>query len=97
MMLTGTRKLASASWRALGTSVVVRAPVDSMWRTIGVAATTFVEASIASAAALVRGTSCVVWLAESGPPARLVARDGRVARVGGWPDEPGRQPEVWAR
>jgi FAD:protein FMN transferase len=73
------------------------APVDSIWRTASVAAATCVDANVASTAALVRGRSCVSWLAESGLPARLVAQDGHVLRVGGWPCEPERQPEVWAQ
>ncbi len=73
------------------------APVDSTWRTVSVAAATCVDANIASTAALVRGDSCAAWLAESGLPARLVAHDGRVLRIGGWPAESERQPQVWTR
>ncbi|HZL48249.1 MAG TPA: FAD:protein FMN transferase [Solirubrobacteraceae bacterium] len=73
------------------------APVDSEWRTVSVAAASCVDANIASTAALVRGSSGVAWLAESGLPARLVAQDGQVLRLAGWPAEPERQPEVWAR
>jgi thiamine biosynthesis lipoprotein len=73
------------------------APVESMWRTVSVAAATCVDANIASTAALVRGSSCVARLAESGLPARLVAQDGRVLRVAGWPAESERQPEEWAQ
>ncbi|HEY5261208.1 MAG TPA: FAD:protein FMN transferase [Solirubrobacteraceae bacterium] len=63
------------------------APVESIWRTVSVAAATCVDANIASTAALVRGNSCVARLVESGLPARLVAQDGRVLRVAGWPAE----------
>ncbi len=73
------------------------APVESIWRTVSVAAATCVDANIASTAALVRGSSCVERLAESGLPARLVARDGRVLRVAGWPAESERRPEEWAQ
>jgi thiamine biosynthesis lipoprotein len=73
------------------------APVDSTWRTVSVAAATCVDANIASTAALVRGNSCVPWLAESGLPARLVSHDGRVLRIGGWPCESERRPEAWMR
>jgi thiamine biosynthesis lipoprotein len=69
------------------------APVESAWRTVSVAAATCVDANIASTAALVRGDSCVEWLAESRLPARLVAQDGGVLRIGGWPAEPERQPD----
>jgi thiamine biosynthesis lipoprotein ApbE len=72
-------------------------PVESMWRTVSVAAATCVDANIASTAALVRGSSCVARLAKSGLPARLVAQDGRVLRVAGWPAESERQQEVWAQ
>jgi len=73
------------------------APVESMWRTVSVAAATCVDANIASTAALVRGNSCVAWLGKSGLPARLVAQDGRVLRVAGWPAESERRPEEWAQ
>lgn len=73
------------------------APVESAWRTVSVAAATCVDANIASTAALVRGSSSVAWLAESGLPARLVAQDGRVLTVGGWPAETEHQTEVSAR
>jgi thiamine biosynthesis lipoprotein ApbE len=72
------------------------APVDSTWRTVSVAAATCVDANIASTAALVRGSSCVARLAESGLPARLVAQDGRVLTVAGWPAESDR-PEISTR
>jgi thiamine biosynthesis lipoprotein len=74
-----------------------QAPIDSIWRTVSVAAATCVDANIASTATLVRGDSCAAWLAESGLPARLVAHDGRVLRIGGWPAESERQPQVRAR
>jgi thiamine biosynthesis lipoprotein len=73
------------------------APVESRWRTVSVAAASCVDANIASTAALVRGSSAVAWLAESGLPARLVAQDGYVLRLAGWPAEPEREPEVWTR
>jgi thiamine biosynthesis lipoprotein ApbE len=71
------------------------APVESTWRTVSVAASTCVDANIASTAALVRGGSCVVWLAKSGLPARLVAQDGRVLRVSGWPADTEHRSEVF--
>ena len=126
-MITGTSEPASAGWRALGTSVVLKltevlvssstttrhwihdlharhhivdprtgAPVESMWRTVSVAAATCVDTNIARITALVGGNSCVARLAESGLPARLVAQDGRVRRVAGWPAESDR-PEVSTR
>jgi FAD:protein FMN transferase len=70
------------------------APVRSRWRTVSVAAASCVDANIASTAALVRGSSAVGWLAESGLPARLVAQDGNVLKLAGWPAELEREPEV---
>jgi thiamine biosynthesis lipoprotein len=45
-----------------------------------------VAANTASTASLVLGASAPAWLAERGLPARLVARDGSVTVVGGWPE-----------
>ena len=61
-------------------------PVDSPWRTVSVAAATCVEANAAATASIVLGPAALDWLAAAGLPARLVARDGAVTRVGGWPD-----------
>lgn len=61
-------------------------PAAAAWRTVSVAAATCVEANTASTAAIVRGRGADAWLARCGLPARLVAADGRVARVGGWPE-----------
>jgi len=69
------------------------APVDSTWRTVSVAAATCVDANIASTAALVRGAACIPWLTECRLPARLVATNGRVLSVSGWPSESRSQPE----
>ena len=60
-------------------------PVQSPWRTVTVAARSCVTANTASTAAIVLGHDAPKWLAERGLPARLVARDGSVIRVGGWP------------
>lgn len=60
-------------------------PVDPVWRTVSVTAGTCVDANTASTAAVVRGASAPQWLAASGLPARLVADDGEVTAVGGWP------------
>ena len=63
-------------------------PVGGPWRTASVIARTCVDANIASTAAIVKGEGAAEWLRAAGLPARLVDRDGRVARLGGWP-EPG--------
>lgn len=60
-------------------------PADGRWRTATVAAGSCVDANIASTAAIVMGERAVGWLQERGLAARLVDRDGRVTRVGGWP------------
>jgi thiamine biosynthesis lipoprotein len=61
-------------------------PVESPWRTVTVAARSCVAANTASTAAIVLGDDAPRWLAARGLPARLVALDGRVVRVGGWPE-----------
>ena len=61
-------------------------PATGCWRTVSVAASTCVDANIATTAAIVRGASAVEWLAARRLPTRLVHADGRVVRVGGWPE-----------
>jgi thiamine biosynthesis lipoprotein len=62
-------------------------PATVVWRTVSVAAASCVDANTASTAAIVRGDRAPVWLGSAGLPARLVAADGGVLRVGGWPAE----------
>lgn len=62
-------------------------PAASGWRTVSVAAGSCVDANTAATAAIVRGRRAVGWLEELGLPARLVASDGSVTRVAGWPVE----------
>jgi len=61
-------------------------PVDSPWRTASVVAATCVEANTASTAAVVLGADATAWLEAAQLPARLVARDGSVTRLNGWPE-----------
>jgi thiamine biosynthesis lipoprotein len=61
------------------------APVEPVWRTASVAASSCVDANIASTAALVQGRSAVEWLGELRLPARLVGLDDEVHAVAGWP------------
>jgi thiamine biosynthesis lipoprotein ApbE len=71
------------------------APAQTPWRTVSVAAASCVDANGASTAALVRGADAPRWLERAGLPARLVAQDGSVVRVAGWPDPrpaPAREP-----
>jgi FAD:protein FMN transferase len=60
-------------------------PAREHWRTASVAAASCVDANIASTAAIVMGTDAPAWLEVRGLPARLVATDGSVVRVAGWP------------
>ncbi len=70
------------------------APVRGPWRTVSVAAASCADANIAATAALVRQDRAPTWLEEVCLPARLVAHDGKVLRVGGWPVDPvARSPE----
>ena len=62
---------------------------DEVWRAVSVAAASCVHANVATTAAIVHGEAAPGWLAALGLPSRLVARDGRVSRVGGWPEEVG--------
>jgi thiamine biosynthesis lipoprotein ApbE len=61
-------------------------PVDSPWRTASVVAATCVEANTAATASIVMGAGAIAWLEAAALPARLVARDGSVTRLNGWPD-----------
>jgi FAD:protein FMN transferase len=70
-------------------------PADTPWRTATVVAATCEAANAASTACIVLGPAALDWLASAGLPARLVAQDGSVVRVGGWPepeDAPGDEP-----
>lgn len=63
------------------------APSQGCWRTVSVAAANCSDANVASTAAILRSRQAPAWLAKLGLPARLVALDGAVTRVGGWPAE----------
>ena len=60
-------------------------PASGPWRTASVAAASCAEANAASTGAIVAGEQAVAWLAAEGLPARLVAHDGAVRLIGGWP------------
>lgn len=62
-------------------------PADLVWRTVSVAAASCADANVASTAAIIHGAGAVAWLEELGLPARLVAANGRVVAVAGWPAE----------
>jgi thiamine biosynthesis lipoprotein len=61
-------------------------PADSDWRTVSVAAGSALDANIASTAAIIRGRSAIGWLTRQGLPTRLVAVDGSVTTIAGWPE-----------
>ncbi|MBV9816937.1 MAG: FAD:protein FMN transferase [Solirubrobacterales bacterium] len=60
-------------------------PVAPWWRTASVAADSCTGANIAATAALVLGEQAAGWLHEHALAARLVAVDGAVRVLGGWP------------
>jgi len=62
-------------------------PAEEVWRTVSVVAASCVDANTASTAAIVRGHGALSWLEWTGLPARLVAADGGVRYVAGWPPE----------
>jgi thiamine biosynthesis lipoprotein len=66
-------------------------PAGGPWRTVSVTARSCVDANTASTAAIVRGATAVPWLGGLGLPTRLVAQDGGVVTVGGWPEVPARE------
>jgi len=61
-------------------------PADSDWRTVSVAAGSALDANIASTASIIRGRSAIGWLTRLGLPSRLVAVDGSVTTLAGWPE-----------
>ncbi|MGZ4682178.1 MAG: FAD:protein FMN transferase [Acidimicrobiales bacterium] len=61
-------------------------PAPVVWRTATVAASSCLDANIATTAALILGAAATTWLVDQGLPARLVRADGTVVVVGGWPE-----------
>jgi thiamine biosynthesis lipoprotein len=60
--------------------------VEGPWRTVTVAADSCVVANAWATAAIVLGEHGLARLEGGHLPARLVGEDGRVTRVGGWPE-----------
>jgi thiamine biosynthesis lipoprotein len=60
-------------------------PAEGPWRTASVAGATCVDANIAATAAILLGERARDWLTQRSLPARLVANDGTIERVAGWP------------
>jgi FAD:protein FMN transferase len=63
------------------------APAAGRWRSASVAASSCLQANAASTAAIILGASAPAWLGCRRIPARLVAHDGSVCHLGGWPPE----------
>ena len=61
-------------------------PASSPWRTVSVAATTCVDANVASTAAFLVDDA-PAWLEARSLPARLVSVTGASTVVGGWPED----------
>ena len=86
-----TSSLVARRWRHSGVAVhhildpATGDPAEPVWRTVSVCARSCAEANIASTAAVVLGESALSWLGRQALPARLVAVDGDVHPVGGWP------------
>ncbi|MGX1365704.1 thiamine biosynthesis lipoprotein [Streptomyces canus] len=81
------------TWRRAGRTVhhivdpLTGEPAAPVWHSVTVAAATCVDANAAGTAAIVLGHAAEDWLRRTGLPARLVAPDGRVVRLGGWPPD----------
>jgi thiamine biosynthesis lipoprotein len=60
-------------------------PAAPVWRTVSVAAASCADANTAATAAIIRGRHAPGWLASLDLPARLVAIDGSIQTVAGWP------------
>ena len=69
-------------------------PAAGPWRTASVAAASCAEANAAATAAIVAGERATGWLTARGLAARLVAHDGSVRLLGGWPAMAGGLVEV---
>jgi thiamine biosynthesis lipoprotein len=63
-------------------------PAAPVWRTVSVAAATCADANTAATAAVIRGRQALPWLAGLKLPSRLVAQDGSVHTLAGWPADP---------
>lgn len=92
-LAVATTSTVSREWRAGGRemhhilSPRTGMPVSRVWRSATVVAPDCVTAATWSTAALVEGAGAPDVLVDRGYPARLVAADGRVCLLGGWPDD----------
>jgi thiamine biosynthesis lipoprotein len=71
-------------------------PAAPLWRTVSVAAADCLAANTASTAAIIKGAAAIGWLSGRGLPARLVASDGVIVTVAGWPPDPPAGPQPGA-
>ena len=69
-------------------------PADGPWQTVSVAAATCADANAAATAAIVAGERAEEWLVSAGLRRPLVARNGEVRCVGGWPGDDGGRIDV---
>lgn len=69
-------------------------PADGPWQTVSASGLTCADANAAATAAIVGGDRAMDWLARAGVPARLVAHDGEVRYVAGWPEADGGHVET---
>jgi thiamine biosynthesis lipoprotein ApbE len=60
-------------------------PAAPVWRTVSVAAASCADANTAATAAIIRGRQALPWLTSLRLPARLVALDGTISTLAGWP------------
>jgi thiamine biosynthesis lipoprotein len=60
-------------------------PAETPWTTVSVAAESCLAANVAATCSIVAGHEATRWLLERELPARLVAADGTVTFIGGWP------------
>jgi thiamine biosynthesis lipoprotein len=86
-----TSSILGRSWRVWNQRMhhildpVTCRPATEVWRTASVAAESCVTANVLATAAMVRGRRAPDLLRAWGTPARLVAADGSVIRLNGWP------------
>jgi FAD:protein FMN transferase len=62
-------------------------PAREHWRTASVVTASCVDANAAATASIVWGQAALAWLKAHRLPARLVATDGSITRVAGWPSD----------
>ena len=88
-----TSSITRRNWRRAGRTVhhIVDPRTGDIpapfWRTASVAAASCVDANTASTAAIVLSEAAADWLTRRRLPARLVAADGGVVTVAGWPPD----------